>query len=299
MNYQLNHFGLVCQDLKKSLAVYGDQLANQLTARWYNRGYLDIAFLGGGSDVTVELVGPPHLDYEQAHIARHGYSINHTSFQVDDARAAFEELKSQGVEVAWEPMRVMTMLQCGFRDPDGLLFKVYSNLDPALPLAGPDLSEPAQPSDLRMHHISILTSDLRRSQRFYTQKLGLKTVYEYVKDDGGFLFLADPYYDPAQHDFLLEIIGPPRLEPREEALLKQHGACYDHLCYVADDVRTAWQACLDRGAQNMEAPVEQLGMWIAWLKDADGNDVEIMSPTPAEIIEEALRTGEPFDGMSA
>jgi catechol 2,3-dioxygenase-like lactoylglutathione lyase family enzyme len=299
MNFQLNHFGLVCQDLPKSLAVYSDQLANQLTARWYNRGYLDIAFLGGGSNVTVELVGPPHLDYEQAHIARHGYSINHTSFQVDDAQAAFEELKSQGVEVAWEPMRVITMLQCGLRDADGLLFEVYSNLDPALPLAGPDLSEPPLPADLRLHHVSILTPDLRRSQRFYTEMLGLTTVYEYVADDGGFVFLADPYYDPAQHDFLLEIIGPPHLEPREEVLLKQRGACYDHFCYVANDVGAAWQACMGRGALQETPPARELGTWIAWLKDADGNDVEIMGIMPSRLLAEALRTGRYIDGMAA
>ncbi|MFC2031227.1 VOC family protein [Chloroflexota bacterium] len=298
MDFRLNHFGLVCQDLDRSLAVYRDQLAHQVTARWYNRDYLDIAFLGAGCDVTIELVGQPHLDYEQAHIARHGYSINHMSFQVKDARAAFAELKSRGVEVAWEPMQVMTMLQCGFRDPDGLLFEVYSDLDPALPLAVPDQSQPPQPADLRMHHISILTPELRRSQRFYVEKMGLKTVYEYVKDDGGFVFLADPYYDAAQHDFLLEIIGPPHLEPREVLLLEERGACYDHLCYVADDVHAAWQACLDRGAQNMTPPAKELGMWIAWLNDADDNDVEIMNPIPAEIVEEAVRTGQPVDGLA-
>ena len=95
---------------------------------------------------------------------------------MDDAQSAFEELKAQGVEVAWEPMNVMTMRQCGFRDPDGLLFEVYSNLDPGLPLAGPDRSTPLGPTDVGLHHISILTPDLRRSQKFYEDGLGLKTV---------------------------------------------------------------------------------------------------------------------------
>jgi len=298
VDYQLNHFGLLCQDQQKSLKVYRDQLGNQVTARWYNRGLLDIAFLGAGCDVTVELVGPPHLDYELAHIARRGYSINHMSFLVDDADAAFEELKAQGVEVAWEPIQVMTMRQCGFRDPDGLLFEVYSNLDPEMPLAGPDLDTPPGPADLRVHHISILTPDLRRSLRFYAQVLGLKLVYEYLKDDGGFVFLADAFFDPGRHNFMLEIIGPPHLEPREVELLEKHGACYDHLCYAADDVRGAWQAALDRGAENMADPVKDYGIWIAWVKDADGSDVEIMDPIPDQIIEEALRTGKPFDGMT-
>jgi catechol 2,3-dioxygenase-like lactoylglutathione lyase family enzyme len=171
MNFRLNDLGFLCQDFQQSLASYRDHLGNQVTARWYNRGLLDIAFLGGGCDVTVELVGPPHLDYELDHIARHGYTINHTSYLVADTDSAFEELSALGVEVAWEPMDVFTMRQCGFRDPDGLLFEVYSNLDPAMPLAGPDLSTRRSPGELRLHYISLLTLDISRSTQFYTEVL--------------------------------------------------------------------------------------------------------------------------------
>lgn len=38
--------------------------------------------------------------------------------------------------------------------------------------------------------ISILTSGPRRSLRFYAEVLSLKAVYEYLQDDGGFVFLA-------------------------------------------------------------------------------------------------------------
>ena len=215
MNYRLDHIGLLCQDQEKSLTCYLESLGCQLTSRWFNRSLLDLAFVGLGSDVTVELVGRPFLGYEEAHIARHGYSINHISFLVQDAEAAFAELSGRGVEAAWEPINVIGLRQCGLRDPDGLLFEVYSPLDPAMPLAGPDLGRPRRGADLRVDHISILTPDLRRSQHFYSNIMGLRTVYEYLADDGGFIFLADPFYDSKTHPFLLEIIGPPNLEPRE------------------------------------------------------------------------------------
>jgi catechol 2,3-dioxygenase-like lactoylglutathione lyase family enzyme len=281
VNYRLNHFGLLCQDLQQSLTTYQHHFGNQLTARWYNRSLLDIAFLGSGSDVTIELVGRPFLDYEETHIAQHGHSINHISFLVEDAEAAFEELKRQGVKVAWEPIDVMMMCQCGFRDPDGLLFEVFSYPDPNMPLAGPDLGAPVGPTSLRMHHISLLTLDIERAKRFYLEVMGLKPVYEYRQGAGGFMFLADLYFDKKDHNFLLEIIwGPEGMEPREIVMLEKHGACYDHLCYVAEDVQGAWQAAQQRGAPNMADPVQAYGMWIAWLKDADGNDVEIMNPLP-------------------
>lgn len=63
---------------------------------------------------------------------------------------------------------------------------------------------------------------------------------------------------------------------------------------MADDVSAAWRAALERGATNMADPIQAYGAWIAWLNDADGNDVEIMSPIAAGLVEEALRTGQPF-----
>jgi catechol 2,3-dioxygenase-like lactoylglutathione lyase family enzyme len=196
--YRLNHFGLLCQDVRRGLATYCDDLGNEMTSRWYNRGLFDLAFVGNGPDTTIELVGPPFLPYEEAHLARHGYSINHLSFRVDDADVAFEELRGQGVQVAWEPQDMLLLRQCGFLDEDGLLFEVFSYLSP-LPLAVPDVSRPHKATDLRLHHVSILTPDLRRSQRFYTETLGMRTLLEYVQDDGGFIFLVDPAFDLDRH----------------------------------------------------------------------------------------------------
>ena len=294
MKYRLNHFGLLCQDVGQSLVTYCGQLGNLMTSRWYNRGQFDLAFVGNGPDTTMELVGPPFQPYEEAHRSQHGYSINHVSFLVDDTEAAFDELRGQGVQVAWEPQDALLMRQCGFRDEDGLLFEVFSYRSP-LQLAIPEGRELHGATDLRLHHVSILTPDLRRAQRFYTEKLGMRTILEYVQDGGGFIFLVDLAFDPAEHHFMLEIIGPPHLEPREAKILEARGACYDHLCYVAGDVQAAWQAAVQRGARKMAGPAQEYGMWIAWLHDADGNDLEIMNPIPDAILETALKSEDPLD----
>jgi catechol 2,3-dioxygenase-like lactoylglutathione lyase family enzyme len=291
--YRLHHFGLLCQDMQKSMVSYQDHFGSQLTSRWYNRGLLDISFLGRGSDATLELVGAPFLPYEEEFIARHGYGINHLSFLVDDAAAAFVDLKSKGVRVAWEPKKVLDLSQCGFYDEDGLLFEVFSPLDPANPMAVSD--QPRGHTDLGLDHISILTPDLPRAQKFYTEKLGLKTTLQYLPDGGGFIFMADPCFDAKMHTFSLEIIGPPGLEPREVVMLDKHGACFDHLAYVTDDVHTTWKAVLEKGAQNMDAPVRAYDNWLAWVKDADGNDVEIMNPFPPDALLKARQTGIPVD----
>lgn len=295
MNYKLNHFGIVCEDLERSLTCYRDYLGNQVTSRWQNRGFFDLVFVGNGGEATIELVGKPYTEYEEQHIHNHGYSINHISFLVEDADAAFEELKSQDVQVAWEPIDLLSLRQCGFFDEDGLLFEVFSYLTP-LPLAGPDLSKPLSSTDLNLHHISILTPELRRSEKFYQEKLGFKTVYEYTADDGGFIFLTDPSFDHKTNNFMLELIGPPHLVPREVEILDKRGACFDHMCFTAVDVNGAWKQALDRGAESMADPVEEYGLQIAWVRDADGNDVEIMNPIPEDIINAALEGGVAING---
>ena len=40
------------------------------------------------------------MPYEEAIIAKHGYGINHLSFLVEDAAAAFDDLVKKGVRVS-------------------------------------------------------------------------------------------------------------------------------------------------------------------------------------------------------
>ena len=104
-------------------------------------------------------------------------------------------------------------------------------------------------------------------------------------------------YAHEKNSLMLEIIGPPDLEAREEVMLERHGPCYDHFGFVTGDVKQVWRKVLKLGAKAMAAPVEDYGVEMAWVNDADGNDVEIMSPIPDEIILSVLQGGEPFDAM--
>ena len=294
MQYKLHHFGILSQDMNQSLNTYRNHFCQDFTSRWFNKDHLDIAFLGKGSQATMEIVAPPHLDYETAHIDKHGYCLNHLAFLVEDAEEAHEELAAKGVRVAWEPFLmddVLGLCQCAFYDEDDVLFEVFS-YPKGKPMALPKKTTP-KPKDLRLHHVNILTPDLRRSQRFYEQKLGMKTVVEALEDEGGAVFLVDPSYDYKENDFMLEIVGPPYLEPREVTLLEQRGACLDHLCFIADDLSGAWEDAVVRGAKQVTEPILYHGGYLAWFVDPDGVDVEIMTPFPEDMIENALLTGKP------
>ncbi len=290
MEFKFTHIGLLCRNNEKSMVVYKDQLASQITTRAFNRGQSDLIFLGNGTDATIELVNAePFLPYEQAFIDRHGYGINHISFWVEDTDAAFEELKNQGVEVAWQPKNILFVRQCGFYDPDGLLVEIYS-YPTEEEYAVPDLHKPVGPADLALHHVSIISHDLKRSERFYIEKLGLKRAAEsFTENGGGFIFLIDPFFDGQQHNVMLEIIGPPDLWDREEVLLKKHGPLFDHICYMVEDVPAAYNAALEKGAVDFMAPHEGYGLTMAWIRDADGNEIEFMSHFPGDMQAKILR----------
>ncbi len=289
MDFKISHFGVLVESMEKSLDFYQKQMGSQLTIRHHQPGVVDIAFLGKGNDTMVELVAAPFLPYEQDHLSRHGYSINHISFLVDDADHAFELLKGSGVKVAWAPKDYEFLRQCGFYDNNGLLFEIYSHLgETSIPV--PDLNKPIGRNDLILQHISILTEDLAASERFYIEHLGLRRAVEYTNPSGGgFVFLVDPFYDGKKHGFLLEIIGPPELEEREEDILKAHGPFFDHICYEARSVSGAFQEAVDKGAKKFMTPYEGFGAQIAWLKDMDGNDVEILDPFAKEYIGQIVR----------
>ncbi len=292
IQFKLHHVGLLVEDFKKSLEFYQNVLEQQVTSRWQNRDRFNVAFVGAGSDAMLELVGPPFLDYEQAFVDKRGYGMNHIAFEVEDADAAFAELKAKGLRVAWEPRDMIVVRQCAFYDPDGILVEVFHHLDEDMPLMPPDLSQPAK---FAFHHVDLLTEDWRRSQRFYKEHFGLKLVYEYLDDEGkAFLFFIDPFFDLETHNFLIEIIGPPFDEEREHIFYERYGTGVDHTAYVVDDVVGAWKRTLERGAENFVDPYFAYGVNIAWIRDPDGNDIEIMDPIPPDLIKEVLATGEPY-----
>lgn len=206
-----------------------------------------------------------------------GPRIGHLSFRVTDLSLARRELLGRGVEAAWAPRNLDYGRDAGFRDADGLLFRI---LEPGGDLV-PEQNGAIPPAELRLHHVSFLTRDVRGAEAFYAEKLGLETVYRFVEEGlPKLIFMADPFYEEGAHDFLLEIMGPPFL-PREATIVDRLGGpCPDHLCYTAADVAGWFQGCLAAGFGRSEDPlyVPELDTELCYLFDPDGVEVEIMTP---------------------
>ncbi len=295
MRLKFHQLDLLCVHALERAQAYRRQFSLSEKAPQTGQGDALPSQRGEHRGVRLHFIEQSPLDSQRS-LAASNYGIASVSYQCTDVEQAHAYLRRQGATPAWGVRERDGVRNCAFFDADGLLFQIA---EPSATLAEMELGETPAPGKppVRLHHVSILTPDLRRAQRFYERFLGLKTVFEFLREGGGFIFLADGWFDHQEHPFLLEIIGPPHLEPREEQILSARGACYDHICFSTRDVDAAWRWALEQGAQPVLPPYHYEGTRMAWLKDDQGVDIEIMAPIPKFVLDYALHIGKPLNGQ--
>ncbi|MBL7164602.1 MAG: VOC family protein [Anaerolineales bacterium] len=285
MNLYLQHVNILTPDIGGTITFYQEKLGMKLAARFYQEGIFDIAFLRDGSASThfaIELVGPPFIGWMEDTYQKHGPIMDHFNFVVDDVDTWYQKLKVSKTEFVQQPEHFLGVKEMYFRDPCGVITEMMALDDPRLmPALSPE-SPDGKNIEYRLHHISILCNDIPAVERFYVEELGLHTVLEARED--GYIFLIDPLVlaDETMTAPSLEIMGPPGIEPREAAYLAKYGPGIDHLCFVVDDVDAAFEELSAKGIQFDLEPMEYAGSKIAYFKDPNGIDIELMLPIPRE-----------------
>ena len=287
MRLELHHVNILTPDVEGSIAFYRDRLGMCLAARHYQEGLFDIAFLRERSASTgfaIELVGPPFVGWMKEMYQQYGPMMDHFSFVTDDVDYWHEKLKARGCDIVMPPEPFLTVEEMYLRDACGVIVEIMSFLDPGFEPAVP----PPVPGDggleYRLHHISILCHDIRSLERFYTDELGLTTVLE-VREQG-YIFMADAAFlaDKDRAAPTIEIMGPPGIEPREAAFLQRYGPAVDHLCFTVDDVDAAHEELAAQGIQFDLEPVDYGGTRMAFFKDPNGVDIELLPPVPRGVL---------------
>ncbi len=288
----IHHFGILASDVPRSARTYREALDLEIAPPWLAHPSHEVAMVGGDREGQLQLHGPLAPSEGGLGGARRS-RIDHVHYETEDLDAAFVELRSDGVEATCEPIRVADTRVAGFRDPVGLPFELISFDQGTRPPAGS--SSDGHSPRARWQHVSMVVPDLRRAQSFYQDALGLRIVYEFTKDDGGFVLLGTEA-SGRKEEVLLEIIGPPGLEAREERMLNELGPCYDHCCVEVEDVEAAWHNAVRLGMEAApgleprhypEYPAD-----IGWVRDSDGVDVEIMSSSTTRHVLDRFRRGE-------
>ena len=128
---------------------------------------------------------------------------------------------------------------------------------------------------LGTHHLAITTGRFERLRRFYVETLGLPVVGGFPGHDIVFVQAGTTTIE------ILGEEGPP--VPDAEDRAARHG--WHHLAWEVEDVDAAFAELVARGVAVHSAPEsfppEAPTMRIAFLRDPDGNLLELVQPLGA------------------
>jgi catechol 2,3-dioxygenase-like lactoylglutathione lyase family enzyme len=122
---------------------------------------------------------------------------------------------------------------------------------------------------LGLAHACYVVADLDRAIDFYSAKLGFRIAFEFKRDTGE---RYGVYLKAGKRNFIELFKGAPA--PRDD---KQS---YRHICLEVDDVA---RTVVELRAKGIECTDPKLGTdqsWQAWIKDPDGNALELHGYTP-------------------
>ena len=118
-------------------------------------------------------------------------------------------------------------------------------------------------------HVCFTVSDLEASIRFYRDKLGFKPAFDFINDAGERFGV---YLHVSGRTFI-ELFATGKVEPAS-------GQSYQHICLEVDDIQGTVAQLRERGVEVGDITLGSDNSWQAWLKDADGNNIELHCYTP-------------------
>jgi lactoylglutathione lyase len=122
-------------------------------------------------------------------------------------------------------------------------------------------------------HLAVVVSDMKRSTEFYSGVLGFQRVFE-IPDAKGNPWIS---YFKIGKDQFIELFYPQNEEPASA----KARIGFSHMCFLVDDMKRTEAEILKRGG-TLDKPIK-LGVdgnYQAWLKDPDGNKIELMQIMP-------------------
>jgi lactoylglutathione lyase len=115
-------------------------------------------------------------------------------------------------------------------------------------------------------HAAFAAHDLEESLAFYA-KLGIHEAFRLNREDGSLMLI---YLHVAGDRFVEVFPGGPPPDPERKG-------SFMHLCLLADDLHATVEQMRGAGITIEREPKQGLdGNWQAWIRDPDGNSIELM-----------------------
>jgi len=133
---------------------------------------------------------------------------------------------------------------------------------------------------LGLAHVCFVVSDLERSTEFYRDKLGLRKAFDLNLNDGK---TRGTYFHAGGRTFIELFAGDPDPEAGNTS--------YRHFCIEVADIAETVAALRQKDVEVSDPTLGQDGSYQAWIKDPDGNSIELHQYTDESLQIEWLRQG--------
>ena len=111
-------------------------------------------------------------------------------------------------------------------------------------------------------HVCLLTKDLQKTERFYTQALGMTKMFDFHKEGRHYGY----YLKMSERNFI-EVFEDTEVEHRTSRFL--------HLCLETDDIAAAREKLVAAGVEATEISKGCDDTFQIWFKDPNGIDIEL------------------------
>ncbi len=131
----------------------------------------------------------------------------------------------------------------------------------------------------QLAHINLFSDQPKEMIDFYVNKLGLKIAFTLDTEKG----VPFGWYIKCGKMTFIEIfdqVGAVRQWGGKVTAL-EHGSKFKHLCLEAEDLENFRDVLIEKGVSISSITVGMDNSKQAWIKDPDGNDIELMEYTPA------------------
>jgi lactoylglutathione lyase len=123
-----------------------------------------------------------------------------------------------------------------------------------------------------LEYVGIRVTDLARSLAFYSGLLGLRELRRGTMSHGGVFVLLE---DPSTHQ-RLELNWYPKGHKYDTPYVPGEGL--DHIGFEVQDARATYDRLVSMGYEPAVEPWVEDGFLLCFVKDPDGNWVELYSP---------------------
>jgi catechol 2,3-dioxygenase-like lactoylglutathione lyase family enzyme len=199
--------------------------------------------------------------------------------RVKDMETVYSEWSARGAQFLTPPKQHQYEIRCYIRDPDGHLIEVGQTTDPQgdwvpdhWPLSTPANGLPTPPKGIVLAHF-IVSDDVERSRRFYTDVLGGRDAFS---GPGGLTYVQ------LSNSWIIMNVGGGPTDDKPEVTLEtpaDPNRVSGFLNIRVTDLRTAYTEWSARGAEFMTPPKQHQYETRCYIRDPDGHLIEVGQTT--------------------